>query len=175
MPVFKSVRVDIHEGQVQAFIRPGGEVDELLWEIARDTREYGKAYVAAGHVRSGRLLRSIRANRPVPTGPLQAASKAYANARHAIYFHEGTTGPITGRPHLVVPKRRGVAHTNTAYSGAGAQLLGEYGKGKKDARGRKRQGKGVWRPDAVRGQRSKPFLRDGLRLAMAKHGFAMFY
>lgn len=163
MAMFRNIRLDVHEEAVLSYIRPGGEVNDLLWEVARDTRDYGKVFVANGHVRSGRLLGGIKAAHPQMTGPLQAASRASSAARHTIYFHDGTTGPIFGRPHLVVPKRRGVPHTNTAFSGAGAQLLSAFAKGKRGS-------KGVWRPDAVRGQRAKPFLKDGLSFALRKHG-----
>jgi hypothetical protein len=165
MVMYRDIKVDIHEEAVQAYIRPGGEVNDLLWEISRDTRDYSASFIMRGnHMRSRRLLNGLYASGlPKPTGALTAVARAGSRAKHTIYFHDGTRDGITGHPHLVVPKRRGVPHTNTRYAGAGAQLLGEFGKGT-------RKNKGVWRPDGVRGQRSKPFLRDGLRFAMAKHG-----
>lgn len=159
-------RLDIHETAVMRYITPGGEVADLLDGVAFDAYTYSKGYVAAGHVRSGRLLRSIYYNKTKTTGPLTGFSRVGASARHTEYFHNGTTGPITGRPNLIVPKMRGVPHTNTAYRGAGAQLYAEWAKGNK----KNRRGKGVFRPNAVSGQRAKPFLVQGRDIGLAKHG-----
>lgn len=161
-------RTDIHENAVQAFIREGGEVAELLNKVSKGVKVYSIEYIAGKHERSGRLLRSLWWNRTKLEGPLTGFARAGASARHAIYFHDGTAGNgagyITGHPHMVVPKRRGVAHTNIAFSGAGAQKLAEWG-----SRSTKQQakGKGVFRADKVRGQRAKPFLKEGLAASMA--------
>jgi hypothetical protein len=163
MVVFVRTRVDIHDHSVQAFIRAGGEVNNLIFDINQDTANYGKSFVAKGHVRSGRLLKGIQPLRPHMTGVWEATGRTTSKARHTIFFHDGTTAIITGHPHLVVPRNRGVAHTSTRFSGAGAQLLHAFGNGKG-------KHKGVFRPDAVRGQRAKPFLQEGLRYAFAKHG-----
>ena len=157
------VRVDVNDAAVQSYIRAGGEVNNLIRDVVYDTRDFSQAFVANGHVRSGRLLKGIQAAQPSPSGPWSETGRVTSSARHTRYFHDGTTGPITGNPHLVVPRHRGVAHTNRAYSGAGAQLLGEFGKGKSKT-------KGVFRPNSVRGQAAKPFLPISLRRAMVKHG-----
>lgn len=159
-------RLIIHEEAVASHIQPGGPVHGLLRDIAYDTRDWGKAYVADGHVRSGRLLRGIAAAQPQSTGPLQAASRASSSARHTIFFMEKTADIIKGNPHLVVPKRR-AAHTNPAFSGAGAQKLAEWGK---KSAGQQKGGKGVFRPDFVKGYRAHPFLQEGLQFSLAKHG-----
>jgi hypothetical protein len=159
---------DIHEEAVQSYIREGGEVANLLNDVSRGVKVYSVAYISAGHVRSGRLLRSLWWNRSKLEGPLQGVARAGASAKHAIWFHEGTAGGgagyIAGHPHMVVPKSRKAAHTNIAFSGAGAQKLAEWG-----SRSTKQQaqGKGVFRADLVRGQRSKPFLKEGLAASMA--------
>lgn len=159
---------DIHEEAVQSYIREGGEVANLLNDVSRGVKVYSVAYISAGHVRSGRLLRSLGWNRSKLEGPLQGVARAGASAKHAIWFHEGTAGGgagyIAGHPHMVVPKSRKAAHTNIAFSGAGAQKLAEWG-----SRSTKQQaqGKGVFRADLVRGQRSKPFLKEGLAASMA--------
>lgn len=155
---------DIHEEAVQSYIREGGAASGLLNDVARGVKVYSVAYISAGHVRSGRLLRSLWWNRAKLEGPLQGVARAGASAKHAIYFHDGTGPWISGHPHMVVPKSRKAAHTNVAFSGAGAQKLAEWG-----SRSTKQQalGKGVFRADLVRGQRSKPFLKEGLAASMA--------
>ena len=156
--------LNIHEEAVQSYIREGGAVADLLNDVAKGTKAYSVAYITAGHVRSGRLLRSLFWNRSKLEGPLQGVARAGASAKHATYFHEGTGPWIAGHPHMVVPKNRKAAHTNIAFSGAGAQKLAEWG-----SRSLKQQarGKGVFRADLVRGQRSKPFLTEGLAASMA--------
>lgn len=155
---------NIHEEAVQSYIRPGGSVAHLLDDIGRGVKAYSVAYISAGHVRSGRLLRGLWWNRAKLEGPLQGVARAGGSAKHTIYFHEGTGPWITGHPHMVVPKSRHAAHTNVAFSGAGAQKLAEWG-----SRSVKQQalGKGVFRADVVRGQRRKPFLQEGLAASMA--------
>lgn len=160
MPTF----LDIHEEAVQSYIREGGAVADLLNDVARGTKAYGVAYISAGHVRSGRLLRSLWWNRSKLTGPLQGVARAGASAKHAVYFHEGTGPWISGHPHMVVPKSRRAANTNPAFSGAGAQKLAEWGS---RSPAQQKGGKGVFRADTVRGQRSKPFLKEGLAASLA--------
>lgn len=156
-------RTDIHEEAVQSYIRAGGEVNDLLFEVVRGVKVYSQAYISAGHVRSGRLLGSLWTNRPKLDGPLQGVARAGSSARHAVWFHDGTRATISGNPHMIVPKNRRAAHTNLAFSGAGAQKLAEWGKKSPKQRAR---GKGVMRRDTVRGQRSKPFLREGLAASL---------
>lgn len=158
------IRLDIHEGEVRSYIEPGGEVAELLDSIAFDTKQYGMVYIGAGHVRSGRLLKSLYYNRVKPEGPLTGFSRAGASARHAVYFHEGTGPEITAHgPFMIIPRNRRAANTNTAFSGAGSERYAAY-------KANENVGKGVIGRKTVRGQRSKPFLKDGLRAAMASHG-----
>jgi hypothetical protein len=158
------IRLDIHEGAVQRYILPGGEVAEILDSVAWETKEYGVAYISAGHVRSGRLLKGMYYNRVKPEGPLTGFSRAGNSARHAVYFHEGTGPVITANgPFMIVPRNRRAANTNTAFSGAGAERYAAY-------KANKNLGKGVTGRKTVRGQRSKPFLKEGLRAAMASHG-----
>ena len=154
-------RLDVDEAAVQRFIRTGGEVADLLDGVASETKAYSVAYISKGHIRSGRLLRGLWWNRTKAEGPLQGKASAGSSARHTPYFHDGTPAIIYGNPHMVVPKRR-TAHTNPAFSGAGAQLLARNS-------GRK-GGKGVTRKDTVRGQRAKPFLKEGLAVSLANHG-----
>ena len=158
--------LNIDDAAVQSFIRGNGEVAVELNDVAKGVKTYGVGFISAGHVRSGRLLRGQWWNRTKATGPLQGVARAGSSARHTIYFHDGTAGDgagfIRGKPYMVVPKGR-AAHTNPAFSGAGAQLLAKNA-------GRK-GGKGVKREEYVRGQRSKPFLQKGLAVSLAKQGY----
>jgi hypothetical protein len=167
-------RADIHEEAVQSYIRAGGEVNDLLNVVAQGTAAYGKAYVAAGHVRSGRLLKGIGWNRTKLTGIYTGQAIAYSSAKHTIFFHEGTRAEITGiRGPMVVPRSNRAAHTNLYYAGAGAEKLAMWSR-EKAARtahgGKNMKGKGVIRKDSVRGQRAKPFLTQGLSVSMASQG-----
>lgn len=155
--------LNIHEEAVQSYIRPGGSVHALLDDVARGTYHFSQAYVGAGHIRSGRLLRGLFWNRAKLTGPLSASAKAGSSARHTKYFMEDTRGKVIGHPYMVIPKRRS-AHTNPAFSGAGAQKLAEWGR---KSPGQKKAGKGVFRATEVRGYGANPFLQEGLAVAMA--------
>jgi hypothetical protein len=160
--------INVHEEAVQSYIREGGAAAGLLNNVTKGVKAYSVSYISAGHVRSGRLVRSLWWNRSKLEGPLQGVARAGASAKHALWFHDGTagggTGWIAGHPHMIVPKNRRAAHTNLAFSGAGAQKLAEWG-----SRSVKQQarGKGVMRRDLVRGQRAKPFLTEGLAASLA--------
>lgn len=157
--------LNIHESAVQSFIRPGGSVNDLLNDVARDTKLSSMLYISDGHIRSGRLLRGLFWNRAKLEGPLQGVARAGSSARHTLYFHEGTAEIV--HPNMIVPKNRHAALTNLAFRGAGAEQLAKW-KGrtaKQQARGR-----GITFRNSVRGQRAKPFLTEGLASSLAKHG-----
>lgn len=158
-------RVNVHEEAVQSYIRAGGAVHDLLNAVAQDTSIYGKAYVANGHVRSGRLLRGIGWNRAKLDGPLSGVARTYSSAKHTQYFHEGT-GTIF-HPWMIVPNNRHAAHTSLAFSGAGAEQLALW---KARTPAQQKRGRGFKLRRTVRGQRAKPFLREGLASSLAKHG-----
>lgn len=162
--------LNIHERAVRAYIDEGGEVSGLLNDVAKDTYHYSQRYISNGHIRSGRLFRGLFWNRSKLVGPLQGVARAGASARHASWFHDGTAfggaGLIMGK-NMIIPKNRHAAHTNLAFSGAGAEQLAKF-KGR-SAR-QKLRGRGVSFKDSVRGQRSKPFLRQGLVASLAKQG-----
>lgn len=158
--------LNIHESTVQSYIRPGGEVAELIDDVAKGVKTYSIAYLEKGqgknrtgtnHVRSGRLLGGLFWNRSKLEGPLQGVARAGSSARHTLYFHDGTSE--INAPNMVVPKRPGMKHTNTKFSGAGAEQLAKVGKRKGP--------KGVRRMDSVRGQWAKPFLEEGLAVSLA--------
>lgn len=155
--------LNVHESDVQSFIREGGAVNDLLNDVAKGVKVYAVSYISAGHVRSGRLLRGQFWNRAKLEGPLQGVARAGSSAKHSTYFHDGT-GTILGHPFLLVPKSRRAAHTNTAFSGAGAQVFAEWAS-RSDKH--KARGKPFRRKDMVRGQSSKPFLKEGLAASLA--------
>lgn len=159
--------LNIHEEAVQSYIREGGAVNDLLNDVAKDVKVFSVKYIAKGHVRSGRLLRGQWWNRAKLVGPLQGVARAGSSARHTIFFHDGTGPTIHGNPHMVIPKNKRAAHTNTAFSGAGAEKLAQFSK---KSGAQQKAGKGVMRKDTVRGQRAKPFLTLGLASSLAKHG-----
>lgn len=159
--------LNIHEEAVQSYIREGGEVNDLLNDVAKGVKTYSVTYISAGHVRSGRLLRGLFWNRAKLTGPLQGVARAGSSARHTMWFHDGTGPLISGHPHMIVPKNRRAAHTSLAFSGAGAEQLAKWGRRSGPLQ---KSGKGVTRETVVRGQRAKPFLTEGLAASLASRG-----
>lgn len=154
---------EVHDAVVASYLLPGGEVKKLIDDVAKGTADYSKGFIAAGHVRSGRLLRSVFWNQTKPEGPLRGVALAGASARHTLYFHDGT-GPIVSN-HMIVPHNRHAANTSTAFSGAGAEAYAGW----KAEGGKKGGGK---RPvsfqNSVSGQKAKPFLTVGLAVSLAK-------
>jgi hypothetical protein len=162
--------LNIHEEAVQSYIRPGGEVNDLLNDVARDTKAYGAAYISNGHIRSGRLLRGLFWNRAKLVGPLQGVARAGSSAKHTVWFHDGTAGKGLGyirHPNMIVPKNRHAAHTSLAFKGAGAEQMAFW---KSRTKAQQKRGRGFTYKNQVRGQRAKPFLREGLAVSLAKHG-----
>jgi hypothetical protein len=163
--------LDIHDEAVQSYIRPGGEVSNLLDDVARGVKVFSVTYLSTGaggsraggpHIRSGRLLGGLWWNKAKLDGPLQGVARAGSSAKHSIFFLEGTSD--INHPNMVVPKNRKAAHTNLRYSGAGAEQLAKWA-----GRTEKQQarGKGVSRMNHVRGQWAKPFLQEGLAASLA--------
>lgn len=162
--------LNIKEEAVQSYIRPGGKVNDLLNDVAKGTYHYSQRYIMNGHMRSGRLFRGLFWNRAKLTGPLQGVARAGSSAKHTLYFHDGTANNGTGmirHPRMIVPKNRHAAHTSLAYRGAGEQQLARW---KARTAGQRKRGSGVWFKNEVRGQRSKPFLREGLAVSLANQG-----
>lgn len=91
----KPVVLHVHEGTIQGFLLPGGEVYGAVRGVIVDARTYARAFAP---VRTGRLRRNIRhadpADRP---GPYQITGYVYANIGYAHYVEEGTTGPIRSK------------------------------------------------------------------------------
>ena len=166
-------RVDIHEAEVQAFIRTGGEVREILNEVVRDANRIARMYLVVNkyggrngsHVRSGRLLSGTHHWLAQDTGPMTAKSTLYNNAKHVRYFMEGTRGTIKPHgPYMLVPRKVGVPQRSRASKGAGSELYAAWaGRGKKGF-------KGFYQAKKVSGQRAKPFLEDAKDAALARQG-----
>ena len=166
--------LDIHENQVQAFIRPGGELRELMNKTGREAEATAKLYLVTNryggrngrHVRSGRLLGGTYHNRVKDTGPLTGFYRVGASAKHARYFILGT-GPAIVGSNMLVPRKIGAPQRSPASKGAGSELYAAW-----NARGRKGI-KGFFRMDVVSGQRGKPYLTDANRAAMAANGLVL--
>jgi hypothetical protein len=157
--------LDIHEHQVQAFIRPGGEVRALVDDIAREVKRYSYLYILDGHWRSGRLIAGLYSNVAKDTGPLSAFSRAGSSAAHTRYFME-ETGPeiYPNGPYLLVPRKKNVPQMSSRSKGAGSELYAAW----KD-RGKK-GGKGFFQKKSVRGYKAHPFLQEGLAIALRSRG-----
>lgn len=160
--------LNIHEEAVQSYIREGGEVNKLLNDVAQGTFHHSQRYISNGHTRSGRLFRGLFWNRAKLTGPLQGVARAGSSAKHTLYFHEGTAGNGAGyivSKNMIVPRNRHAAHTNLAFKGAGAEQLAKWSK---RSATQQERGMGVKFKNQVRGQRAKPFLKEGLAVSLAK-------
>lgn len=169
MPAWVSVGdVKVNDAAVDSFIRTGGAVADELDDVARGVNQYAIGYISAGHVRSGRLLKGQWWNKTKSEGPLRGVSRAGSSARHTMWFHDGTAGGGAGfiQPKgkfMVVPLRRGTPHFNTKFAGAGSETV---------ASNAGRKAKGVSRETHVRGQRSKPFLKEGLAHSLRRQGLS---
>jgi hypothetical protein len=146
MPVFFRV----HEGAVASFMNPGDDVDELVWDVTRTTRDLAILYAP---VRSGKLKGSIRGSRPKRTGVYTNASNVTANAGYALYVHDGVKGRIYPKKgkYLTVPIAQG-SLSGSAIRGSGNRRPGDS--------------RGYFLAKSVRGQASQPFLADALKVAM---------
>lgn len=173
----KPVYYDVHEHQVQAYIRPGGELRDLMNKVALEAEVESRLILARGeygsrngsHNRSGRLSRSVYYNRVKDTGPLQGFYRLGARASYARYFIKGT-GPIFGKGpwgYMLVPRKIGVPKRSPGSKGAGSELYAAW-----VARGKKGR-KGFFQKDMVRGQDGKPFLSRGNRRAMSANGLVL--
>lgn len=154
-----AVNYRVHERAVQAYIVPGGEVNDLLWDICRSTRDIAKVKVPK---RTSRLMRSIRANRPKPTGLLRAAGYVGANAKNALWVHDGTP-PIlaSGKGYLTVPRMNQGGPVNASGSTLRKSWIAAGGYKSGDS-------KPYFTTKGVRGQNANPYLADALGVALAK-------
>jgi hypothetical protein len=159
--VANPVRFRVHERAVASYILPGGEVDDLLWDVARSTRDIAKTMAPK---RTNKLARSTRANRPKPTGLLRSAALVYNNAGHVLHVHDGTPTILAGKnSYLTIPR---------VNQGGPLNLSGGMLRKQWIAGGGYRGGepKPYFTTKAVSGQKANPFLANALGLAMAKEG-----
>lgn len=157
--------LDIHEEEVRAYLLPGGEINDLLNDLAREVKRYSWLYILDGHSRSGRLIGGLYSNVTKSTGPLSAYSRAGSSAAHTRYFME-VTGPriYPNGPYLLVPRRKGVPQMTSRTKGAGSELYEAWkGRGKKGV-------KGFFQKESVKGYGSNPFLQLGLSAALRGKG-----
>jgi hypothetical protein len=156
-----AVAYRVHEGAVQSYMNPGDAVDELVWGITRTARDLAKLYAPS---RTGRLKNSIRASRPKRVGAYENSASVSASIGYAIYVHEGTSRiyPKNGK-YLTVPTRdgRGVL--------SGAQIRGAGNRNRRPGDSRE-----YYLAKSVSGQRSQPFLAQGLRTAMRTSSVAQY-
>lgn len=126
---------------------PGEPVYELVWDALKTTRDLAILYAPS---RTGTLRRSIRANRPHKTGIFTNSGTVYANARHALWVHEGTSRIYPHGRWLTVPNRK--SHVSGATLRAAGPQSGP--------------GRQYFLTHSVRGQRAQPFLADALHTAI---------
>jgi hypothetical protein len=156
------VRFRVHERQVGRYIMPGGEVNDLIWDIAKDTRTIARKTAPR---RTGKLAGATRANRPKPTGLLRAAALVYNNAGHVLHVHDGTpTITAKGKGYLTIPREN---YAGGPINPSGGTLRrqwlasGGYGSG---------EPKPYFTTRSVRGQDAQPFLANALSTAMLREG-----
>jgi hypothetical protein len=134
----------VHENAVLSYM---DEVDNLVWNVLRSTRDIAKRNAP---VRTGRLRDSIRASRPRRYGVYQYSGTVSASVKHALWVHDGTTRiyPKSAR-YLTVPVRSG------SLSGTQLKTAGQAG-----------NARGYFLARSVSGQRPQPYLANALRQAM---------
>lgn len=144
----------IHDANIHAMHAPGGPVYNLIDEVTSAASVVAKGYVGR---RTGKLMGSIRANRPKQEGGYSVAALLYANAKHALWHHEGTYTifPKHGK-YLTIPR----GHKNTKVSGG--TLRKEW-----RAEGSPRGKKPYFLATSISGQKGNPYLKDALDDVMA--------
>lgn len=147
----------IHDANIHAMHAPGGPVYNLIDDIGITAAELARLNVGK---RTTKLMRSIRANRPSQNGGFSIAGLVYANAKHALWHHEGTDTifPKHGK-YLAVPRQRQGGGTNPS----GGELRKAYFA----AGGRRTKApKTYFTTKSISGQSGNPYLREGLEDAM---------
>lgn len=169
----RSVRVVVNDPAVQSYIRPGGEVRDLVNDLTQTAHGLARSYLLLGkygsrngnHIRSGRLYGGTQWRRAKDSGPLSAYATLYNNAKHVDYFMVGTRGTIRPHgPYLLVPRKVGAMQRSAHTKGAGTELYLAW-------KGRNKKGvKGFFQAKKVRGQKAKPFLEDAKDAAFVSRG-----
>ena len=146
----------IHDANIHAMHAPGGPVYNLIDTVGITAAEFARLNVGK---RTLKLMRSIQANHPSQNGGFKIASLVFANAKHALWHHEGTSTifPKKGR-YLTIPR----GHESSIVSG-GTLRKAYFAAGGK----RTKAAKPYFTARSISGQRGNPYLRDGLQQAMA--------
>lgn len=102
----KKVVVNVYNGAIESEFTAGGEV-------SRENNKIRKAIIrratAEAPSRTGTLKAAHRDNGALLEGRLRLRGSVENTAEHALWVHDGTTGPIRARGrYLVVPARRGL-------------------------------------------------------------------
>jgi hypothetical protein len=119
MAYFTRFGFDVDEKGVQSFLEEGGDIHDLLNDIARLTKEGAEDILLAGrHIRTTDLYMSLQWNRAKRTGVFKATALATAKMRYATWVHEGTLPTVTNNGKFMkVPKDKGIARGATLPKG----------------------------------------------------------
>lgn len=121
-----------NEAGIQSLTAPGGHVYRFIQRMGRNTRTLAKRHAPVGQ---GTLRAGIRGP-DMAFYPRAVTARVHSTARHSLWVHEGTHGPIRRPSGGVMPIRNVHARAHVlAYA------------------------------RVVKGQRPQPFLRRGLREA----------
>jgi hypothetical protein len=144
----------IHDANIHAMHAPGGPVYNLIDEVTMAASTVAKGYVGK---RTRKLMGTIRGNHPKQEGGFSIAGLLFANAKHALWHHEGTPHifPKKGT-YLTVP----MMHKKSTV--AGGQLRREWMAG--GARG----AKPYFLATSISGQKGNPYLKDAIDDVMAR-------
>lgn len=154
--------VRVHDHKVREYIKPGGDVNKMVHDVALETRRNARRYFIKN--RTHRLAAGIQVNRPKQLGAWTIASTVFTRTKYALWVHEGTAnngyGYIVpkGSKYLVVPRNH---ETSTK---SGSTLRAAWRDGSRETRG----DKPYFLAKRVHGQRANPYLANGLSMAMAK-------
>jgi hypothetical protein len=157
--VARNAFIRVHDAKVQEYLQPGGEVNDLVHDVAKETRRYARGFIRS---RSGELARRIQVNRPRQTGPWLIASLVFTRSHYALSVHEGTANNGAGyiyptrHKYLTVPVNRRSAQSGSTLKAAW-RSGGRY----------TMNGKPYYSMLRVHGQKANPFLAKGLSAAMA--------
>lgn len=145
----------VHDKNVHLYHAPGEPVYNLIAEVTEVGAELARMYTGK---RTGKLMRTIQGNKPNQTGGYKIAGLLYANAKHALWHHEGTAHifPKKGK-YLTIPR----GHKTSTVSGG--QLRKEW-----LAEGSSRGAKPYFLATSISGQKGNPYLKDGIETAMAR-------
>lgn len=153
--------VRIHDHQIREYNKAGGEVNQLVHQVAIETRRFARKFI---NHRTHRLSAGIQVNRPKPMGAWSIASTVFTRTKYALWVHEGTANngygyivPKGGR-YLVVPRD----HKYSTKSGSTLRTV--WRNGSRETRG----DKPYFLATKVHGQRANPYLANGMSAAMRK-------